>query len=507
MAKMNRGALWLAAIVLFLPSASAVPFSGTLFAEAIHLPAKSTVQGIPLAFLVSNASSQIAHVEARMIHAIVFEQTRFEVGTIRHKPAETPLTYSRTEYTFSNARLAASGSDADAIFGGYPGQGAALSFNAEREWTLTPSASSIIAEPAASENADALNRGRSWYYAEVDKPHLLSDSAGTFNLTASWALKLRGSTISIDAQEGHFEFDTRTVQVSPVEKRIRWILIESDNLTAELDTRHAHATVAFSAVACAWEGRAFLAQASGEVNGHPLGPPPGNGTLDLEGSFASAIVPRRVESEMLAEASIVGQIEPTAASAAALRIDAPGDLPSWAPFVGALGVSVVVATGAAVAWSHRRKRASKPGVVLVEEPEPSFAELATEAADGGDWALASEFFTRARAEKPQDGELHGEHGMTLLALGDLTRAMNAFDQASDHLDDGEAERWAAICAVRLGQFDCAALFLVRAINRNGGRELLDEIESLHEFESVLRDPVVRAEMEDARLRCCAEGET
>src|SRR5581483_9800706 len=125
---------------------------------------------------------------------------------------------------------------------------------------------------------------------------------------------------------------------------------------------------------------------------------------------------------------------------------------------------------------------------IPEEPPLTLAERALLAADSGEWAIAADLYASAISREPTQGDLRADYAMTLLKLDRLADAERAFDEASHYLVSGEAERWAALCAIWRGASHRAPGYLARALARCSSFERLATIEGEPDFAAALSNP-------------------
>jgi hypothetical protein len=448
------------------------------------------VEGAPLGLFVNGTVGAAVTLTATSLHIVVMEKTYARVGA----NYASPLAPSRQDYNFTVAALTVAGYQSGGVIGGYPA----------RESSLTLENSSHVSGLAgwrfSLEEREASIRGEKYdgplYRVDLDEPHVLVQADGDATLRGAWAIKLRGMHISVDSDQGHQEFSTGDESTSPLTVTTRWVIVESEDLTASIRSDHSPIRAAFSSASVHWDGTAIVGVSSGNLarSGESYRIDPG--VVALTGTLDASIVPGGSESSPVGVMMLSGDLQETTLGSAEVILH--GSPSPWWPLL--LGSVVVAgfAGGAVYGIAGRRKPSgaavSTPPVAPSASRFDDMMKRCALAADQRDWAEALFWIRKASDEHPEDASLRKTEALYLELMGDLEAALGTYEVAA-LMGCEDALLDAALCAQRLGHDSLAISFAIRALDQVP--EFADEIALDKGFRELretteLKDAIARA---------------
>lgn len=379
------------------------------------------------------------------------------------------------------------------------------------------------------------------FFKQVVGDHLYIRGPGKALVEGPAEMKVFGPDLTITSSENvtPVTFETGRFQTSPTEVAYRWFVFVYEG-SAEISSR-APIEVLAGETDIEWSGTAFLTPTAGTLMSDGAKYEANGTRASLTGSFTATLTPT---PEGLYLGSLQGDLQDTTLQGAQ-RVPMHAAQGFGPLEVGLLMLGLVaVGTGAAAMLLRRRDRArprpSTPAplppldVLKAEEKREQTAAQKTEesapvavglpattpwsyenraqdamesASKPGDYRTAADLFSKARAENPTKPELARSQALALLKAGDLLEAMVLFETAAEEDFTGDSDRWAALCALRLGQPDAAEVYLARCLDRQGLQlEIVDEIVEHHEFRPLMRRLSIVEGLEAARQRLPREDE-
>lgn len=483
-----RGASVIAVIlVATLPTVAVAQATGSFSAAGVDIPRGSAADLALVAMYASDlgagtilrGTAQSAHIE------------RFEFVQHGGAGVQVALENRSAVYTLHDVDLLLSGAPSGFLAIARTGAYVSARWEPARESAVAPASSSVIGN-APTTNGRPSDAGSPGFGVVLDMPHLRADAAGTFLLEGDLALKLRGSTLRLDAAENSTEVETgpRTDPLVPTRSTDRWVYVTVTGARLEL-------TLPKPAQLAAWRcrvelhaGDIVLEDALGNVTEGTRVYQASREDMRLSGDLRALIWPDGDGIEARLRIEIEGDL-----AAANLRTTGRAWVPrSEASMAGLLVLGVAgVVVASAVMVATKRKRASSS--LSVEQ----LVDLAGEAAEAGRHADALEWTLAAQARSPTSARLITDEGFLRSALDDVEGALSAYDRAA-HLDpSGEGEFLAAVLLCERGDLERACGYLLRALDRAPSLafEVLDDptfaqLMTRRDVSDALRDALARA---------------
>ncbi|MEA3201990.1 MAG: hypothetical protein QOE90_3418 [Thermoplasmata archaeon] len=375
--------------------------------------------------------------------------------------------------------LAARGGDA-ALAGGAP-------------WSLSPGAGAFLSDaprprqPDAPDDVPAFSRN-------VPGPLVTTSSSGSLDYEGGGALKIMGLDVVVASAQNVTEYRTGRQLAGGAmlgAEQDAWLVVAFDAGTVRLVSNGPSFALAARDVRAP--------SASG------LDAPSANGTL-VERGVTYALDPR---APAQLEGVFAASLAPTPAGDA-LRVDVQGDALTLGPLAalaaeptrGAAMPWLLVVGGVAIVGGAGFLALRRRGPLGARRAARDLARRGLAFADHEQWDLAATFYERAVAREPACAAIWQlEAGVARFMQTRYADAMTLFERAAEGLQDGEAEVWAADCAIRLGHEDHAETLLLRALDRpRVHADVLTLITLEEEFRALLDREAVRAAMEAAAER-------
>ena len=218
--------LWVLCGLAVAGSALATPVAGHLTVTSLHLPAESTLVGHPTALLANGSASRV---EGHVAHLHVIDLST-KWASYADAGLQVPNSRDQKEHNYTNARVVATPTEAIPLVGGYP-EGSAL--------VRIAGGATIEGRPPgatreAQDGANSTDPTYEQFYGVWSGPSLRSSAGGVVAIEKAWQLKLRGLHVTIDADEGHFEYDTGWAADTVATKTVRWLVLGSSDLTLRI---------------------------------------------------------------------------------------------------------------------------------------------------------------------------------------------------------------------------------------------------------------------------------
>ncbi|MEA3200988.1 MAG: hypothetical protein QOE90_2416 [Thermoplasmata archaeon] len=495
-----RGASLLLLLIACAGLATASPGTqGSLtVAGSVTFPAESagSMAGVVLLVPHTDELGKLT-ISTALLHACGYEhpQTEVAAGSFAFSTSAPTAKDKVTCSDFSHARVGLTQGNQSGWLGAHL-DGASCAFSPVQTGAR---ASGDVVSPDIDTGSTATDDAPSWphFLARFTSPYLLTETRGAVSCTGRGTVKLNGPDVEIATPEGVTPLRTgdNFTSDAPVHGRnVEWAWLEFENAT--LDVGDVGAVVAGTTATATWDGRLSFEDAQGNVT-----------TADTlySATRGPAWVDGAMSGTLKATSGAVGldfQGAFRGTSIQGTHMPAPPPLfPRARSIVPAATLGGLI-LGSALAGGYyvRRRRGRRVAPV---EPRLSLAERAALAADSGNWLMAVDLYPRAIAHEPRRGDLRADYGMALVKLGRYEEAERAFDEAAHYLESGEAERWAAMCAVWRQQPQRAPIYLARGLSRTISASLVARIEQEPELASVVDDPLVRGALEAARARLAA----
>lgn len=497
---MKRVVLALLLIAVAAPTATAALVTGEIQASSLSLPNGSRVIGEPLVVLARGDLSDVTlSLRAGRLHVMEYEEQRVGVTTNNVRATEPIVKH----HNFTTALLSTSGPAREGIVGFYPGTTATID--------VTLPAGAILAGRTHSKIPTNAEGGRDedrwWYYQEIHQPHASTTLSGDARMAGAWQIKIRGPTVVVEANGGTVFFETGVRHVSPVEMRVRWLLVEFESGDVSLHTKNASLTVAVARASATWRGPALLHDAKGQLRTDAATYDAVGASATISGVLSARLVPERYSDGVGLALRVEGDLATTSLRPVPVRTGAVDSDAGWMLF----GAGVVLAGGFAV-YRLQPRRTRSPAVSAIErEAATAFANIADEAASAGRWNVAAEYYERARLADPTLPLAALREGIARFRLGEeesfvrrrahYGAAIERFDLAASHSGSGEAEMWAAKCALRMGTHELAEVRIMRALDlRAIDPRVLSQIGTETEFEPLWASEEVRGALDEACRR-------
>lgn len=488
---------WLGAwtvLVVLAPTALAASVSGEMTALSLSLPTHGTLDGRPLAGLVSGdlVATTLAGRAARL-HVVEYEETRLALatGTLQAGPPRV------THHNFTNAELSLSGAGPGSMAGFYPRDGATFEMEATTSSLHAEARSTLTDQDEASADLDAW-----WYAQEVDDPHVAVAARGVALMTGAWAVKVRGGAATIESDEGTVTLRTGADASAPGHATIRWLLIESQAIDMTLDTGSTLLLAALVEGHASWTGAARVDGASGRLHADGIEYEARMSSATVDGDLRARLSPAPTSGPVRLLLGISGDMRSTSLAAATVAPVPSGS--SWTGVWILAAAVVLLGGGAGVAFSVRRRHAPMspvrdpvvPLVTIVQQPSAkasaaaALVKQAYEQGDARNWEEAAVLFARARKLDPTHPRVALDEGFARYMAQDHAGAIHVLEEAAKDSRDGEAELLCAYCALAAGDREGAGSFILQALEAPA---LSDEILS-----QIVDDPAARAIWEPSR---------
>lgn len=383
--------------------------------------------------------------------------------------------------------------------GGRFGSPAPLGFLGDPAALVAPSAYNVMASRDAQAAATA---GQDvpedhWFYEPTFGAHLNATEAGTLRYHGHVQLKLMGPDVILQTPVNRTTWETDDSPDSgPVHDRLwKWVTMDFDG-DLVLSSPGAAFQVQATAARLAWDGPARFVADSGSLSldGTTHQAQPGEATT-VDGRFSSEVSAQSGDALKL---TLSGDARDATMGGARIAAGPEGTRFPWLTVAGA-AVAVVMAGGATVAAlrRHARPRRVKRAEALARE--------AAKLKEAGEPEAALLCYLAAIRLAPS-GDLFFEAGLLLRRFGKMRRALRAFSRAAQTRAGGEAEHWAALCALSLGDPGRAVGWLLRALARDDlAPAVLSSLDTDAAFAALRQLGPVQAALVAARERQAGKG--
>jgi tetratricopeptide (TPR) repeat protein len=473
----------LGAILLCAPafaSAAAAPATGMLYAGAgIALPRGAELRATPSAALLNDTTGLTRFVlTAPLVHVQEEHEHHLSLGVVapvsgRDHPA----------YDLHNVTVTAVG-----IGSGWLGlvatTPARLDLGASAPAFVTSASGEVLTNSLTSSTLGTQD-DEDQFGANLPAAHLDATAAGSLEGTFGGRIKLDGLTLEMDAQENQTTLATGHTQESALQATQTWVVLSFDAGTLHLASS-APLTLAASDASASWQGPAYLGEASGTFQSDGTQYAADGGPLMLDGTLSAALAPETRGGALVTATALSGVVAQTSA----LAVETPQPLPRAGAVWGyVLGGTALAAAAALGAWRLLRPR---------EDPAPEdLLEMASLAAGLGDHATALAWIRRAIRKGPETARLRIEEAAQLAAMGDVAKALRAYDRAAALTRDGEPQFLAALLLDSVGSDpELVETRLREALERTP----ILAVEAEQEFRRLHARPGFRAALRVARQR-------